>query len=103
MDRPTIATWSTRFLFLWPRPLLIPTMAFLPRVFFLFLVLQVKLWTPSSGYCFVTFDQHTAAVVDLAFVPHGTSHDMGSHGMGSHDMGSHNIGPRGVLHSCMQQ
>ena len=32
---------------------------------------KVKLWSPSSGFCFVTFTDHTAAVQDLAFVPHG--------------------------------
>jgi periodic tryptophan protein 2 len=32
---------------------------------------KVKLWSPASGFCFVTFSEHTAAVVDLAFVPHG--------------------------------
>jgi periodic tryptophan protein 2 len=32
---------------------------------------KVKLWSPSSGFCFVTFTEHTAPVVDLAFVPHG--------------------------------
>ena len=32
---------------------------------------KVKLWSPSTGFCFVTFTEHTAPVVDLAFVPHG--------------------------------
>jgi len=32
---------------------------------------KVKLWSPASGFCFVTFGEHTAPVVDLAFVPHG--------------------------------
>ena len=32
---------------------------------------KVKLWSPSSGFCFVTFHEHTAAVMDVAFVPHG--------------------------------
>jgi len=32
---------------------------------------KVKLWSPSSGFCFVTFTEHTAAVMDVAFVPHG--------------------------------
>ena len=32
---------------------------------------KVKLWSPQSGFCFVTFDQHTGPVTDLAFVPHG--------------------------------
>ena len=29
---------------------------------------QVKLWSTRSGFCFVTFSQHTAAVTALAFV-----------------------------------
>ena len=32
---------------------------------------KVKLWSPASGFCFVTFDQHTAPVAAIAFVPHG--------------------------------
>jgi len=32
---------------------------------------KVKLWSPSSGFCFVTFSEHTAPVTDIAFVPHG--------------------------------
>ena len=32
---------------------------------------KVKLWSPTSGFCFVTFTEHTAPVTDLAFVPHG--------------------------------
>ncbi len=32
---------------------------------------KVKLWSPASGFCFVTFSEHTAAVSDVAFVPHG--------------------------------
>lgn len=32
---------------------------------------KVKLWSPTSGFCFVTFTEHTSPVVDLAFVPHG--------------------------------
>ena len=32
---------------------------------------KVKLWSPSSGFCFVTFSEHAAPVTDVAFVPHG--------------------------------
>ena len=32
---------------------------------------KVKLWSPSSGFCFVTFFEHTAPVSGVAFVPHG--------------------------------
>ena len=32
---------------------------------------KVKLWSPTSGFCFVTFNEHTAAITDIAFVPHG--------------------------------
>lgn len=32
---------------------------------------KVKLWSPATGFSIATFDQHTAAVVDLSFVPHG--------------------------------
>ena len=32
---------------------------------------KVKLWSPASGYCFVTFSEHTGPVMDIAFVPHG--------------------------------
>lgn len=32
---------------------------------------KVKLWDAASGFCFVTFAEHTAPVTGLAFVPHG--------------------------------
>lgn len=32
---------------------------------------KVKLWSPASGFCIVTFIEHAAPVTDLAFVPHG--------------------------------
>lgn len=32
---------------------------------------KVKLWDINSGFCFVTFSEHTAPVTDVAFVPHG--------------------------------
>ena len=32
---------------------------------------KLKLWSPSSGFCFVTFTEHVAPVTGVAFVPHG--------------------------------
>uniref|UniRef100_A0A7S0Q3Z6 Small-subunit processome Utp12 domain-containing protein n=1 Tax=Coccolithus braarudii TaxID=221442 RepID=A0A7S0Q3Z6_9EUKA len=32
---------------------------------------KVKLWSPASGFCFVTFTEHAAPVTAVAFVPHG--------------------------------
>ena len=34
---------------------------------------QVKLWTPSNGFCFVTFAEHTAPVTGLAFLPNSAA------------------------------
>jgi len=34
---------------------------------------KVKLWNTSSGYCFVTFDDHKAGVTGVSFVPNGTA------------------------------
>ena len=31
--------------------------------------LQVKLWTVDSGFCFVTFSEHTAPVTAVSFLP----------------------------------
>ena len=31
--------------------------------------LQVKLWTVNSGFCFVTFSEHTAPVTAVSFLP----------------------------------
>ena len=31
--------------------------------------LQVKMWTVSSGFCFVTFSEHTAPVTAVSFLP----------------------------------
>jgi WD40 repeat protein len=31
--------------------------------------LQVKLWTVSSGFCYVTFSEHTAPVTAVGFLP----------------------------------
>jgi WD40 repeat protein len=31
-------------------------------------LIQVKLWNTTSGFCFVTFTDHEAAVMDIAFV-----------------------------------
>ena len=33
------------------------------------LCLQVKLWTVNSGFCFVTFSEHTAPVTAVSFLP----------------------------------
>ncbi len=30
---------------------------------------QVKLWTVASGFCFVTFSEHTAPVTAVSFLP----------------------------------
>lgn len=35
--------------------------------------LQVKVWSTSTGFCFVTFKDHSAAVTDLAFIGGKTS------------------------------
>ena len=35
--------------------------------------LQVKLWVPASGSCFVTFSAHTAPVTALAFLRHSAA------------------------------
>lgn len=35
--------------------------------------MQVKLWTPSSGFCFVTFSEHTAPVTGVAFLPNSAA------------------------------
>ena len=32
---------------------------------------QVKLWNASSGFCFVTFSEHSSAVTAVAFSPSG--------------------------------
>ena len=32
---------------------------------------KVKLWSPSSGFCIVTFSEHTAPVSGVCFLPHG--------------------------------
>ena len=34
---------------------------------------QVKLWTPSSGFCFVTFTEHTGPVTGVAFLPNSAA------------------------------
>ena len=34
--------------------------------------LQVKIWNVQSGFCFVTFSDHTAAVPGVAFLPSGS-------------------------------
>ena len=34
-------------------------------------VVQVKVWTTSDGFCFVTFTQHTAAVTGVVFTQTG--------------------------------
>jgi len=34
---------------------------------------QVKIWTPSNGFCFVTFAEHTAPVTGLAFLPNSAA------------------------------
>ena len=35
--------------------------------------MQVKLWVPGSGSCFVTFSAHTAPVTALAFLRHSAA------------------------------
>lgn len=35
--------------------------------------MQVKLWTPSNGFCFVTFAEHTAPITGLAFLPNSAA------------------------------
>ncbi len=32
-------------------------------------MVQVKLWTVDSGFCFVTFSEHTAPVTAVSFLP----------------------------------
>lgn len=34
--------------------------------------LQVKIWNVQSGFCFVTFSDHTAPVTAVAFLPSGS-------------------------------
>ncbi len=34
---------------------------------------QVKIWTPSNGFCFVTFAEHSAPVTGLAFLPNSAA------------------------------
>lgn len=36
-------------------------------------MVQVKLWTPSNGFCFVTFAEHTAPVTGVAFLPNSAA------------------------------
>jgi periodic tryptophan protein 2 len=33
----------------------------------------VKIWTPSNGFCFVTFAEHTAPITGLAFLPNSAA------------------------------
>ena len=35
--------------------------------------LQVKLWNTQTGFCFVTFREHTAPVTAVAFLPSGSA------------------------------
>lgn len=41
------------------------------HIFILFFIIQIKLWNASSGFCFVTFTEHTSPITDLAFVDNG--------------------------------
>lgn len=34
------------------------------------MALQVKMWAPATGMCFVTFSGHTGPVTAVAFLPH---------------------------------
>lgn len=34
-----------------------------------YITAQVKLWTVASGFCFVTFSEHTAPVTAVSFLP----------------------------------
>ena len=38
---------------------------------FHFSIFQVKVWDTSSGFSYVTFDQHTGGVTDLTFIESG--------------------------------
>lgn len=34
---------------------------------------KVKVWNMATGFCFVTFTEHTAGITDITFSPHGAS------------------------------
>ena len=40
--------------------------------YLLWLCLQVKIWNVQSGFCYVTFSDHTAPVTAVAFLPSGS-------------------------------